>query len=191
MESVNEDTIWQIADQNKVSDQQDQQQKQQYIMEYPKELFLHGIHADYRAMSVFEWIFHFVLDKAISAHKKTRVLRILFKDKGRKVVKILSVPQTFIVVSEPEKIDKKIGVLKEAAHVYTVVVDKHGRIFCPCEWEGTTGIQTCTHILAVRGYIFAVEKEDDGERGRRKQQTSETQGENQVCTNLSQGGTVG
>lgn len=140
----------------------------------PKEYYLHGIHSNYRATSTFEWIFHFLQDKGFTKHKKERVLRILFQYKGRQVKKVQEDPTVYVVVSEPEH--KKRNGMWEMAHAYRVMVDRWGRFFCPCEWNMTTSLETCTHILSVRGFTIFLENDD------RKQQTSELQGETQVCS---------
>lgn len=166
---LTEEEIWSLTDKNPQGF--DFAEKQ--ITWNPKEYYLHGIHDNYNAKSSFEWLFHFLQDKAFSHHKKTRVLRILFRYRGRGVDLLGMQPKTFLVISEPQGKN-----LSKPAHWYRVIIDKHARIFCHCEWEGTTGIQTCTHILAVRGFFL---KRGGLGTNNREQQTSELQGEIKVC----------
>ena len=95
----------------------------------PKEYYLHGIASNYKAKNMFEWIFHFIQDKGFTKHKKERVLKILFKYKGRQVKKVQEGPTVFVVVSEPEH--KKRDGMWEMAHVYRVMIDRRGRFSAP------------------------------------------------------------
>lgn len=164
-----EEEIWALQDKN----QQGFDFGEKQITWNPKEYYLHGIHDNYNAKSSFEWLFHFLQDKAFTHHKKTRVLRILFRYRGRGVDILGFQPKTFLVTSEPMRED-----LGKPAHMYRVILDIHDGIFCHCEWEGTTGIQTCTHILAVRGFFY---KRGGLGTCDREQQTPNIQGEIEIC----------
>lgn len=164
-----EEEIWSLRDANP----RGEEWPERLITWNPKEYYTHGIGSGYRAKNSFEWLFHFIQDKGFTKHKKERVLRILFKYKGRQVKKVQDDPVVFVVVSEPEH-ERKDG-MWEMAHVYRVMIDRWGRFFCPCEWNMTTSLETCTHILSVRGYIL-----NSSYGGVRE--TQEIQRESQICT---------
>lgn len=166
-----EQEIWALTDKNPRGEEPSWPER--IITWNPREFYLHTIAASYQSRSGFEWLFHFLQDKAFSKHKKERVLRILFRNGGRQVRLIGNQPLTFMVVSQPEH-QKRNGQW-DAAHAYTVTQTKDGSLMCPCQWEeATANAETCTHSICVRCYYHFLEI------GRIKQ-TSKLQGEIKVC----------
>jgi len=164
-----EEEIWELSDKNPVGEVW----PERIITWNPREFYFHTIRDAYKSQSTFEWLFHFLQDKSFSKHKKERVLRILFRNKGREVRLISSQPLTFMVISQPES--PRSGA---AAHAYTVTLSWNGKIHCGCEWEqSTANSETCTHIISVRTYFHFLFRSYDG----RKQQTPNIQGETEIC----------
>jgi hypothetical protein len=167
-----ESEIWALQDKNPVGEQEQQQEwPERTITWNPRWYYIHGVGSSYKAKSGFEFLFHFLQDKAFSKHKKERVLRILFANKGRGVKLISPIPLTFIVVSYPET-------KTHAAHVYSVTLTRYNSLHCECEWEQSTAqSETCTHCISVRAYGHFLDLD-------RVIKTSKLQGETEIYPHI-------